>query len=188
MNWTLVVVSLFAVSIFIPIDAVSSNQGQFTSKQVNESPIWMDNITMSIQYPYSEAVLNIYITYNYSFESDERMVDDKFYLSLDNITFFLAAHRALGEWDMGGNGSSGTTFKPPLSPTLPFDVQEGQTLYAYVEVTTTTDSTYRTQTISREIIMTVIRPYFGIHSGVFLLICIFAAIPILACCYVKITK
>ncbi|MGY5877344.1 MAG: hypothetical protein RTU30_16445 [Candidatus Thorarchaeota archaeon] len=186
MNRTVIVVSLFVVSMFMPLNVVSTTQVPNAPKQTDDSPICIRNVTMSTGRLYNELVMFIDISYNYSFYGDERIIEQKCYLSLDNYTFLLAAHDSYDEGMLYANGTGSFRFKPPQSPTLPFDVQEGQILYGYVEVDTSNNSTYRTRIFSKEIIMTVIRPYFGLDSRLVLLICVIAAIPIVVCCIHKI--
>ncbi len=61
-------------------------------------------------------------------------------------------------------------------------------MYGYAEISTTEDETYRTRTFSIEILLTIIRPYFGIPSGLFLLYAILASIPVIGFCYYLIIR
>lgn len=139
----------------------------FYSQTVQDSPIWVSEVSLAPINNDTDFFLDIY--YEYLFEGNERTTSDSLYLSLDNASFVLAVHYDTDPDLMSANGTRGFFLSNAVGDPLPFDVEEGQTLYGYVEVTTT-DSSYRTETFAEEVPVTVIRSLlFRIPGPVILL-------------------
>ncbi len=184
-----IIVLLFLVGIINTTSVMgsSSNPNMNLKQQNNEVPIWISEVKLTEVNNGSDLFVDIY--YNYSLDGSERIVEEKLFLSLDNVTFILAIHRNYDPELMPANGSSGFFFAHSVGDPLPFDIQEGQILYGYVEVITT-DSTYRTLTFSRDIPITVLRSFLFRIPSWLLLVGGFAAsaLPIALCAYVFLRK
>ncbi len=179
--------SMIILLLIIPLIDMQTASSYALQYSVNEPPVWLTEVRLYGVNNDTDMFVDIY--YNYSFDSLERIKEEKLYLSLDNDTFILSIHRNYDPELMPSNGTSGFFFANSVGDPLPFDVQEGQILYGYVEVITT-DSTYRTKTFSEEIPITVIRSFlFRIPSWFFFWGGIIASIvPIILCIYLVMRK
>ena len=149
-----VMLVLVTVSIHIPKDNL-------------EPPITIANVNL---YSVSNGTdMFVDIEYNYNFTGEERITEEKLYLSLDNDTFILAIDRLYDPNLMNATGSSGFFFANSAGDPLPFDVQKGQTLYGYIEVIST-ERTYKTPIFAELIPLTVIRSIlFKIPGPIFII-------------------
>ncbi|UCE09994.1 MAG: hypothetical protein JSW61_13635 [Candidatus Thorarchaeota archaeon] len=137
-----------------------------SGQSIQVSPVWISEVDLVPINNETDFFLDIY--YGFQFEGDERITSETLYLSLDNNSFVSTVHRDVNPDLMSANGTSGFFFSNAAGDPLPFDVEKGQTLFGYVEVTTT-ESSYRTEIFAEEIPVTVIRPFlFRIPSAVIL--------------------
>jgi hypothetical protein len=144
--------------------SISTGSVAFYSQTIQDTPVWISEVSLVPINNDTDFFLDIY--YGYLFGGNERTTSESLYLSLDNASFVLAMHYETDPDLMSANGTRGFFFSNAVGDPLPFDVEKGQTLYGYVEVTTT-ESSYRTETFSEEIPVTVIRSFlFRIPSVV----------------------
>jgi hypothetical protein len=147
--------------------SVLAGNTMFYNQTVQDSPIWVSEVSLVPINNNTDFFLDIY--YEYLFEGNERTTSESLYLSLDNTSFVLAVNYDTDPDLMSASGTRGFFFSNAVGDPLPFDVEKGQTLFGYVEVTTT-DSSYRTETFAEEIPVTVIRSLlFRIPGPVILL-------------------
>ncbi|MGY5853166.1 MAG: hypothetical protein RTU92_06335 [Candidatus Thorarchaeota archaeon] len=184
MKRILVVMSLVVFALLIPVDGILTDQYS-TPKQVDDFGIWLSEVSIFEVNNGTDLYVDIY--YNYSFDGSERIVQEMLFLSLDNDTFIRAINRLYDPELMPANGTNGFFFAHSVGDPLPFDVLAGQILSGYIEVVST-ESTYRTQTFSKEIPIDVLRSFlFRIPSWLLLVGGIAASVlPIALCGYLVI--
>ncbi|MGY5877156.1 MAG: hypothetical protein RTU30_15500, partial [Candidatus Thorarchaeota archaeon] len=82
MSRILVVVFLIVFVAIMPVDGLLTNQCHNTPKQVDDSAIWISEVSLTEGNNGTDLYVDIY--YNYSFDGLERILEEKLYLSLDN--------------------------------------------------------------------------------------------------------
>lgn len=148
--------------------------GLFWSPRVGSSSVLIQEtspvIVTKFNLTYSEYNEDVYldVMYEYDFQDEERLTDATLYLSLDNDTYIIAQHHQFDPELMNASGEMGYWFANSIGDPLPFDIEEGQLLYGYVEFITTED-TYLSDVFVQTVPATVRRPWiFNIPSPIFL--------------------
>ncbi len=157
---------IIAVMMLLSASSVVIGLNHFVSN--DEAPVRVTQFLFITDSTATELSLEVY--YEFNFTDDERLVEAALLLSLDNDSFVTAWRHEYDPDLMEANGSAFFWLANAIGDPFPFDLEAGQTLYGYVNFTSS-KTLYRSENYALSVPISVERPWlFNIPSSVIIFV------------------